>query len=605
MAHDAIPNLTIRRLAFRNLAAARVSRLPYRLALYGAAVLMSVMFVPATIGLACVGLIIAAGAVEFWLARAYLALPPDDPTLDRHEAHVIVTNLASALTVAFGIAVIWAYAGDTYRLVPLCVMAAAALNIAVANQQIAFLLIPRQVLYTGTGIVMSLYDVLRSGRGWSAESALQVLPVCVFAAFALLMSLRSARSYRAQLERELQLAQAKEAAEKADASKSAFVATVSHELRTPLNGMLGMAQMLVGSHLTPEQRSRVEVILESGRTLNTLLTDILDYSKLDAGKLTIETAENDPRQILGDVERLYGPIATGKGLRLEVSAAPEVPGLLVFDAVRVRQCLSNLVSNAIKFTPTGSVRVTMNAAPAPGEPRRFLVTATVTDTGIGISPDGQKNLFQPFGQADSSIARRFGGTGLGLSITRQLAESMGGTVTVNSAVGRGSEFRMSFLADEPPKNSGLNAAPPTRPIQEGRRVLVVDDTESNRMVMRLFLAPLGVEVVEAADGKAALAALEAGGLDAVLLDLNLPDIGGAEIAARIRRAEAEGAARAMPLVAVTADSADAGLDLAAIGFDGMVGKPIDPRQLQSTLTAILLRAREFGDAPSGKPVPDS
>jgi CheY-like chemotaxis protein len=345
------------------------------------------------------------------------------------------------------------------------------------------------------------------------------------------------------------------------------------------------------------------VILDSGRTLNALLTDILDYSKLDAGKLTIEPAEGDPRHVLDEVERLYAPIAKNKGLTLAVSATPEVPAVLIFDAVRVRQCLSNLVSNAIKFTSAGSVRLSLSAKPAaaaPGGSRQFLVTATVTDTGIGISPEGQSLLFQPFSQADSSIARRFGGTGLGLSITRQLSESMGGTVAMKSAVGQGSEFRMSFLAGDSPKNSGIDAAPPSQKTAAGRRVLVVDDTESNRMVIRLFLLPLGIDVIEAADGKEALAALAAGGLDAALLDLNLPDIGGAEIAARIRNGEV--GLREIPLLAVTADSADADLNLASAGFDGMVRKPIDPRQLQSTLTAIMVRPRESDNVPPGQPV---
>jgi len=412
------------------------------------------------------------------------------------------------------------------------------------------------------------------------------------------MSLRSSSAYREGLEREMQLARTKEEAESANDAKSAFVATISHELRTPLNGMLGMAQILADSGLTPDQKRRVEVILDSGRSLNTLLTDVLDYSKLHAGKLTIEAAENDPRQILEQLERLYGPVAANKGLTLDVSADPDLPAVLRFDAARVRQCLSNLVSNAIKFTADGSVKLTMGAtlaAPVRGQPRRFLVTATVTDTGIGISPESQSHLFEPFSQADSSIARRFGGTGLGLSITRQLAESMGGTVTLTSSAGQGSEFRMTFLAGDSPKNSGKEAALPDRKSPVGHRILVVDDTESNRMVIRLFLTPLGFEVVEAADGHAALAALAAGGLDAALLDLNLPDISGADIARRIR--EGEGTPRTLPLLAVTADSADSGLDLVGAGFDAVISKPIDPRQLQSTLNAIMSKARANDSTP--------
>jgi signal transduction histidine kinase/ActR/RegA family two-component response regulator len=570
------------------------------LLLYGAAVLLSTSFVPVTIGLISVALFVATSGTEIWFAETYMTLAPNDPSLSRIETTFAAANLASSFAAANILAVIWVYAGDTYILIPLCVMATAVLNAIVSNQQVIGLLIARQSIFIGTGVVMVLHDMTHTSGIWTIECVLNVLPVCLFAAFAIQMTFLSAKAYRERLEREQQLAGAKEAAEKADAVKTAFIATVSHELRAPLNGMLGTAQMLAGSDLNEEQKDRVDVILDSGRTLNTLLTDILDYSKLDAGKLAIEPTENEPRRVLNEVLQLYRPMASAKGLTLEVSASSEVPAFLIFDSLRVRQGLSNLVSNAIKFTPTGSVRLVLSAEPSAdsGSPAGFLVTASVTDTGIGISPEGQRQLFQPFGQADRSIARRFGGTGLGLSITRQIVESMGGSVTVNSTLGKGSEFRMTFRAGDSQKKHSV-FVPQGEALQERLKVLVAEETESIRMLIRLSLAPLGFEVVEAADGKSALAALEAGSFDAALLDVNLPDISAGEIDARFRGNT--GQAPAMPILAVTADSAEAGSQLGATDFDGFVTKPIDPRQLQSKLAALISRRHDPSDQPPGEP----
>ena len=278
---------------------------------------------------------------------------------------------------------------------------------------------------------------------------------------------------------------------------------------------------------------------------------------------------------------------------------PELPERLVFDAVRVRQCLSNLVSNAVKFTRSGSVRVTISCETCEPDPDRlpcYIITAVVEDTGIGISADRQTHLFQPYSQADGSISRRFGGTGLGLSITRQLAESMGGTVTLESTPGEGSVFRLTFAAGNAVAAHGDQ---PHTAVPSGlaeQRILIADDIETNRAVMRLFLQPLGVQVVEVADGTAALEALAGSKFDAALLDISMPGMGGTEIAARIRRGE--GGRRDIPLLAVTADSVASSIDTSADGFDGVVIKPIDPRLLQNQLTgAILRRAGQRSQTP--------
>jgi len=244
---------------------------------------------------------------------------------------------------------------------------------------------------------------------------------------------------------------------------SSSIATIGHELRTPLNGVIGMAQTLLAGKLEPTQRRQVKVIAESGRSLNALLNNLLGYSKLEAGRLEIAPREEDLRNTIGHVAELFAPLAQAKGLELRMTVAPNLPERLVFDAVRVRQCLSNLVSNAIKFTEAGSVTVTVSGTSCPPDPDRApsrTVVVQVADTGIGIPPERQACLFQPFVQADDSIARRFGGTGLGLSITRHLAESMGGSVTLQSAPGEGSVFRLTFIAGDAVRDvAGDDAGP--------------------------------------------------------------------------------------------------------------------------------------------------
>jgi signal transduction histidine kinase/DNA-binding NarL/FixJ family response regulator len=445
----------------------------------------------------------------------------------------------------------------------------------------------RQAIYLGTGLTLQFRHVLLTDPGSLKAWSIEFVPLLAFALFTFLISHVTARAYRDRLRAQAEQTAARDLAEHALSHKDAFVATVGHELRAPLNGIIGMTQTLLISDLAPAQRTQVEVISDSGRTLNTLLNDVLDYAKLEAGKLTIEPTLEDPRHAVEQAIKLYEQVAVEKGLILSLEIDPNLPAQLVFDPTRVRQCLSNLISNALKFTESGLVRVAISSEP--GAPRpdglpRHLITVVITDTGIGIPAEGQVILFQPFSQADGSIAQRFGGTGLGLSITRQLAESMGGSVTLQSTPGEGSVFRLTFLAEgtwdngyeQPGEAAALNLTE--------KRVLVADDIETDCMVMRLFLKPLGVEV---ANGPAALSALAGSQFDAAFLDLNIPGMGGAEIAARVRRGEA--GRSDISLLAVSADSAGSGIEISADGFDAIIKKPNDQRDLQGTLEGAILR----------------
>ncbi|MBO9709314.1 MAG: response regulator [Caulobacter sp.] len=387
-------------------------------------------------------------------------------------------------------------------------------------------------------------------------------------------------------------------AEAANEAKSAFLAVMSHELRTPLNGMLGMAQALRAENLEPRQREQVELMIDSGDTLLVLLNDILDLSKIEAGKLEISPTAGD---LVGVCARLVGgyqPTAREKGVDLVFSVIGDPPPLLMFDAVRVRQCLANLLSNALKFTVSGRVAVSLCCA-ADVASGRLLARLVVTDTGIGMSRATLSKLFGAFTQADASTTRNFGGTGLGLNITRRLAELMDGAIKVESREGLGSTFTLTFLADTPtPDQAEAVVAGPVAddeglsPLQ-GRRILVVDDHPVNRRVIKLFLAPFDCDLVEVENGREALEMLETEAFDLVLMDVNMPVMDGLEATRRLR---ADPRWSRLPVIALTADIMRTQIETCfQAGMDAHVAKPIDLRDLLTVLVQVLAKA---GAAPA-------
>ncbi len=374
------------------------------------------------------------------------------------------------------------------------------------------------------------------------------------------------------------LERAQAEAQEANRSKSAFVAMMSHELRTPMNGVLGLAHALGETRLDAKQAEYVQMIVQSGDSLMTILNDILDLSKIEAGKLELEAAPFDIRAMAGQVRLFWSETARVKGVDLALEVDPATPAWLLGDAARVRQILMNLVSNALKFTLDG--RVVIRIAPAQDQ-----IVLSVADTGLGLSAEQQARLFAPFAQGDRSTARRFGGTGLGLAICRHLAALMDGAIGVESEPGVGSTFtvRLALPAtDAPSAREDETAAAPGL---AGLRVLVVDDNTVNQVVARAVLEAAGVEVAAVGDGLAALARLGAEPFDMVLMDVHMPVMDGVEAVRRIRAGE--GGRIDMPIVALTADAMVGDAErLMAQGFDDAHPKPIAPAGLLATVARL-------------------
>ncbi len=398
------------------------------------------------------------------------------------------------------------------------------------------------------------------------------------------------------------LARARDEAEAANRAKSAFLANTSHEIRTPLNGLVGLARLARQPGLDEARRSQyLAQIDDSARALSGVISDILDLSKIEAGKLALEQAEFDLHALLESIEHGYAALAEARSLLLSMKVAPDVPRRVRGDAVRVRQVLSNFLSNALKFTEAGSVRVWVHGAG--GSNVRF----EVEDTGPGIAPHVQQRLFMPFTQADDSTTRRYGGTGLGLSICRELAHLMGGEVGVVSQPGQGSRFwaelPLPAAETEGPGATYIAADVLPSPL-EGLSLLIVEDNPVNMMIAVALLRQWGLEVSEAANGVEAVAAVHERAaaqrpFDLVLMDVQMPVQGGHEATRRLREAYD---AEALPIIALTAAALTSERDDAlAAGMNDFLTKPIDAQRLHDTLMrwAAVSRRQRLSRAAQG------
>lgn len=526
---------------------------------------------------AWLGFYVASQLFEIWALWPFRPGRPNPPAWRGWTAIFSIFLLAAAFgAIALPL---WLVPGSLGPAGACLLLAGSILNVLSLSRGSPLAFMAGAVPYASYLLSAPLID--RSVNGADPFSIPFILAEVLFLVAAVLVFTAAERLAAAQTKATAELESQRAVAEADAEAKSAFVAVVSHELRTPLSGILAAAGDLQRRAADPELRSRAAMVIQGVRMMRAILDDLLDLSKLEAGRMQVESVPFDPRAMIEDAVQFWTTEADSKGLSLTLDGAERLPEAAEGDPLRLRQVLNNLLSNAVKFTDKGGVRIECDSRELGG---KLVLSITVADTGVGLTPDKIAKLFQPFEQGAASIARTHGGTGLGLAISRQLARLMGGDLTVDGRPGQGARFTLTATLGR--ETFGRRPVPIAEAVQTAARILVVDDHEIGRRTLGLLLEPLGAAITVAASGEEALERLAVQPFDLVLMDVTLQGMDGMETCRRLR-ADA-GPNRDTPVVAVTGRTERSDLDACLqAGMNGWVAKPIEARALYEAIDRTL------------------
>ncbi|EJL21808.1 signal transduction histidine kinase [Caulobacter sp. AP07] len=496
-------------------------------------------------------------------------------------AAFVLAALPINLIWAWLAAMLWLSHAADFKLAAVAIWAGQIIYTQNFRHQPAALLAVSAAAPLASLVIFPMFFFEASGVG--PDTARWGLALVVLTTVSVMIANRAAARRMDELTRNLR--DERERALEANRAKSTFIAVTSHELRTPMNGLLGMAYALDRSNLNESQRRHVRLMIKSGDSLMQVLNDVLDLSKIEAGKVDMDhVATNLPELVLaaGDAWR---DAAREKGLWLKTEIAPNAPAWILADPLRIRQVLMNLISNGLKFTSQGGVTIQLTAS-TPRADGLQDIRLRVIDTGIGVSPQFHDRIFDSFTQADNAVSRNHGGTGLGLTISRALARQMGGDLALESyADGAAFAFTLRAAMSAPPasilEDDGIDDATPDF---DTLRILMAEDNAVNQVVVRTMLEATGASLTVAEEGRAALDALQGGAFDVVLMDINMPVMDGITALAAIRAGQAGDPA--MPVIALTASAMSGDRErFLAMGFDDYLGKPVRPIELLSAISA--------------------
>lgn len=573
---------------------------------------------------------LAMQALEAFALGRFLRVDGDAMSPLRRGTATAIMFISNAIYGALGL-LMWneGIAGGTCAILVLAGGAAnAVMNTAGSRLALAATLAPVIGYFA-----LSPWFLALAGASPAAVQALAMACV-IFAGFVLTAYNQSQKLSQSERAARRTAESRRAALERAGQSKSTFIASVGHDLRTPLSAILTGAAELRRQARDANERSQAALIEDAGEMMNRLLDDLLDQSRLEAGRMEIDPVVFNLRELLARSAQFWQSQARARGVRLIVEGGRYVPAWIKADPVRVRQILNNLLSNAVKFTEEGTIRIRLNAWPS--DDGRCAMTIEVVDTGTGMDPEQLKRLFMPYDQTRSGVARDYGGSGLGLWISRGLAQLMGGRLTVRSEKGVGTAFTLALVVDEaeapvlaaslpdvdrvgagftvlaaPPVEPRLDTPvpPPNEPAPVetvsvppdgdggSLRVLVVDDHDINRRAIQLILAPLGCDVCEADNGRVALDMAAAQPFDIIFMDVRMPELDGRETTRRLRAGD--GPNQQTPVIAVTADTApDDVRACAQAGMTWFVGKPLTPATLLGALQSVMSGESRFDHADS-------